>query len=107
MVGRFARGAAFAALAQLRTISLSRRRQDADAGLCRERHQLADLFRSRRSELRQGSPGLDLDARARDEPVETAGSRNQDRACRYGAKVSQAVRYGARREVGLALIERE
>src|ERR1700722_9637383 len=94
-------------VAQLRTISLSRRCQDADAGLCRKRHQMPDLFRRRRSELRQGSPGPDLHARARDEPVETAGGRNQDRACRYGAKVSQAVRYGARREVGLTCIERE
>jgi hypothetical protein len=43
-------------VAQLRTISLSRRCQDADAGLCRKRHQVPDLFRSRGANSGKGAP---------------------------------------------------
>ena len=63
-------------LPDLRTISLSRRCQDADAGLCRKRHQVPDLFRVGGANSGKGAPAsIFMPARA-DEPVETAGSRS-------------------------------
>ena len=70
-------------------------------------HRVPDLFRSRRSELRRGAPAsIFMPARVMNLSKPPRVVTKIERAGTV-AKVSQAVRYGARREVGLACIERE